>query len=257
MLPHIEQPKLPLGPLTIHAFGALVATGVILGAEIMRRRAARDDLDPVYVQRLITWVLVGGFVGAHLVDRLIYFPGETLENPWTLVMVWQGISSFGGFLGGAIGAVAFLRRVRLANRAMLWRYLDVIAYSLPFGWLFGRIGCFLALDHPGVPTTFALGEDNGHGVVIHNLGLYEAMYTVVIILVMLVLGRRRHAPGTFVGVLAVIYAPIRFMLDFLRVRDVRYGGLTPGQWGAIAALGLGLYIIAQARRRAATATAAA
>jgi phosphatidylglycerol:prolipoprotein diacylglycerol transferase len=257
MLPHIEQPKLPLGPLTIHAFGALVATGVIVGAEVLRRRATRDDLDPNYVQRLITWVLVGGFAGAHLVDRFVYFPAETLENPWTILMVWQGISSFGGFLGGAIGAVAFLRRVRLPNRTMLWRYLDVVAYGLPFGWLFGRIGCFLALDHPGTPTTFFLGEDNGHGVAIHNLGLYEAIYTVVIIAVMVLVGRRPQPPGTLVGVLAVIYAPIRFMLDFLRVRDVRYGGLTPGQWGALTALGLGLYIIAQARRRAAMAEATA
>lgn len=250
MIPYIEQPKLPIGPLTIHAFGALVATGVIVGTEILRRRAMRDGLDPRYVQRLITWVLVGGFVGAHLVDRFIYFPRETLENPWTIVMVWQGISSFGGFLGGAIAAVAFLRRVKLPDSATLWRYLDVIAYGLCFGWLFGRIGCFLAFDHPGTPTTFFLGEDNGKGVVIHNLGLYEAIYTVVIIAVMWVVARRPQPPGTLVGVLATVYAPIRFLLDFLRVRDVRYGGLTPGQWGALAAFGLGIYIIAQARRRA-------
>lgn len=248
MIPYIQQPQLSLGPLTIHAFGALVAIGVILGVEILRRRAAREGLDADYVQRMSTWVLACGFVGAHLVDRFIYFPRETMANPWTILMIWQGISSFGGFLGGAMGAVWFLRSVKLPDRATMWRYLDLIAYSLPFGWLFGRVGCFLALDHPGIPTNFFLGQDNGHGVVIHNLGLYEALYTPVMIAVVAIVGRRPQPPGTLVGTLALIYAPIRFLLDFLRARDVRYGGLTPGQWGAIAAAGIAIYVIARARR---------
>ena len=53
----------------------------------------------------------------------------------------------------------------------------------------------------------------------------------------------------------MLYAPVRFSLDFLRVVDVRYGGLTPGQWGAIAAFGLGLGILVWAKKRAALADA--
>jgi phosphatidylglycerol:prolipoprotein diacylglycerol transferase len=32
----------------------------------------------------------------------------------------------------------------------------------------------------------------------------------------------------------LLYAPGRFLLDFLRIADARYGGLTPGQWAAAA-----------------------
>jgi phosphatidylglycerol:prolipoprotein diacylglycerol transferase len=52
----------------------------------------------------------------------------------------------------------------------------------------------------------------------------------------------------------VLYAPFRFAADFLRIVDVRYGGLTPGQWGCIAlALGGAAILIV---RRGAPATAA-
>ena len=84
------------------------------------------------------------------------------------------------------------------------------------------------------------------GVIRHNLGLEEAIYTVFVSAMMYLLARRPRPTGFFVGMLAVLYAPVRFLFDFLREVDVRYGGLTPGQWGAIAVLFVGLYIL---RRR--------
>jgi prolipoprotein diacylglyceryltransferase len=38
VLPYFEQPKLHLGPITIHAFGVLVATGILLAFRLIRRR---------------------------------------------------------------------------------------------------------------------------------------------------------------------------------------------------------------------------
>jgi prolipoprotein diacylglyceryltransferase len=34
----------------------------------------------------------------------------------------------------------------------------------------------------------------------------------------------------------ILYMPVRFLLDFLRVSDGRYLGLTPAQWVAVATL---------------------
>jgi phosphatidylglycerol:prolipoprotein diacylglycerol transferase len=74
---------------------------------------------------------------------------------------------------------------------------------------------------------------------------------------MFITGRQHRFPGFFVGLLAVLYAPVRFALDFMRKVDVRYGGLTPGQWGSIILLGVGLYIwMRQSRKPGAAAVAA-
>lgn len=249
MIPYFSQPRLHLGPLTIHAFGALVATGVLVGTEVLKRRARKDGLDPLLAVRFLTWVLVGGFIGAHLVDRFVYFPRETFADPISILKIWQGLSSFGGFLGAIVGATAFVKKGYLG--AKTWSYLDVVAYAFPVGWVFGRTGCFVAFDHPGSPTDFFLGmAEAPGGPVIHNLGLEEAIYTFFLMLTFFALGRKPRFPGFFVGMLAVLYAPVRFALDFMRKVDVRYFNLTPGQWGSIALLIVGIYILKRQSRLA-------
>jgi phosphatidylglycerol:prolipoprotein diacylglycerol transferase len=247
VIPYFKQPALPLGPVTIHAFGVLVAAGILIGMHLVRRRATATGLDAGFAERMTMWILLGGFLGAHLVDRLVYFPGETLADPLSLLKFWEGLSSFGGFLGAAVAAVVYVRRVRAPVER--WLYLDLVAYALPTGWFFGRTGCFLAFDHPGAETSFFLGQRYTDGLVRHNLGLEEALYTLPLALFFLWLGRagRRHRPGLLVGLVAILYAPVRFLLDFLRSVDVRYFGLTPGQYGALALVLVGAVILLRAR----------
>jgi len=68
----------------------------------------------------------------------------------------------------------------------------------------------------------------------HDLGWYEFLYLVLVLVpVVLLVDRRRRgalSSGTFLGVFILLYMPVRFGLDFLRVSDARYGGLTPAQW---------------------------
>jgi phosphatidylglycerol---prolipoprotein diacylglyceryl transferase len=50
-----------------------------------------------------------------------------------------------------------------------------------------------------------------------------------------------------IGLAAVLYAPARFLLDFLRATDVarpdqRYAALTPAQWACLATFALGIYL---------------
>lgn len=248
MIPYIQQPELHLGPITIHAFGALVATGILLALRIIRRRAPEQGLDPVLAERLAMRMVIIGFIVAHVFDRIAYYPRDVLANPLSLLYIWESISSFGGFLGGALIAVWFVRRHRAGAEG--WRYLDLIAYAFPSAWFFGRMGCTLAFDHPGFQTTFFLAERYTDHVVRHNLGLDEALYTLPLIALFYWLGRHKkpRPPGFYVGLLAVAYAPVRFLLDFLRWDDARYFGFTPGQYGSVVLLAVGLVILGMASR---------
>ena len=40
---------------------------------------------------------------------------------------------------------------------------------------------------------------------------------------------------------ALLYAPLRFALDFLRVDNARYAGLTPAQYVMVGLLAVGLF----------------
>jgi phosphatidylglycerol:prolipoprotein diacylglycerol transferase len=245
MIPYFQQPQVRLGPLVIHAFGVLVALAIFFGMKIVRRRAAAQGLSDRAVERFLGWVLLGGFVGAHLVDRLVYFPADTIADPLSMLRFWESLSSFGGFVGGTIGAVLFFRRC--AAPGSLWKYVDSFAYAFPFAWILGRTGCFVAYDHPGRPTTFVLGQMYRDGIVRHNLGLEEALYTAFIAVLFHLAGRRPRFPGFFLGLFLLLYAPFRFTADFLRIIDVRYFGLTPGQYGCIALMALAGVILTRQR----------
>jgi phosphatidylglycerol:prolipoprotein diacylglycerol transferase len=238
----------------IHPFGLLVATAVVLGAFVAERRARKVGLDPIAISGLSGHVIVGGFVIGHVVDSLAYHPDVVMERPVLVLEVWNGLSSFGGFLGAIVGALVWQHNRRTASgRPSIRVAADPIAFSFPFGWLFGRIGCFVTHDHPGRVTMFPLGvQDYAVGYppyqVRHDLGLYEVIWCLAMIPLFLWLGRRERPRGLFLGLLPVLYAPVRFGLDFLRATDLdeadpRYFGLTPGHYGAIVLFGLGALVL--------------
>ncbi|HET7550560.1 MAG TPA: prolipoprotein diacylglyceryl transferase family protein [Gemmatimonadaceae bacterium] len=257
MLPYFEQPVWHVGPLTIHGFGIAVAIAVWFGLAMVQRRFDRASLDRVVGERLGWWMIVGGIVGAHLYSVLLYFPDELRTDPWLLLRIWDPISSIGGMLGGITGGLLFFS-TRLGE--MDWRaklaYLDAIAFVFPSALAIGRLGCTLAHDHPGVVTSFPLsislqteaarnyigGVYNAAGLTLpsaaptmgfHDLGLYELLFLVLVVVpTFIYLDRRRRPAGFYLIAFSVLYFPVRFAFDMLRIADARYLGLTPAQWAA-------------------------
>ena len=266
MIPFVEQPSVRVGPLTIHAFGALVAAALMIGLVIGDRRFTKLGLNRALGERLAWWAVIGGLLGAHVFSVLFYFPREVAHNPLILFRFWEDISSFGSMLGGILGVWLFLRRhARRLDTLARCAYLDVAAFVFPISLAIGRIACSLAHDHPGTITSFPLSislasaeaqryivgvyRDAGRlselpppAVLAHlgfnDLGWYELLYlTFILVPIVLVLDRKRRTPGIFLLTFILLYMPVRFGLDFLRIADARYLGLTPGQWIALVALG--------------------
>jgi phosphatidylglycerol:prolipoprotein diacylglycerol transferase len=238
--------------LELHPFGMLVAMGVLIGASLARRRAMREGLHPGVLGELAGYVLIGGFVLGHVLDAIFYHWDVVVERPLFLLELWNGLSSFGGFIGAVLGATVWVAMRRYSFVA----FADPIAWAFPFGWLFGRLGCTVAHDHPGKVTDFFLAVENYHirggtppWQVRHDLGLYEVFWCLAVIPLFLVLGRKRRKRGFYLALLPLLYAPVRFGLDFLRATDIPQadprlvlGVLTPGHLGAILLLGAGLYM---------------
>ena len=264
MIPYFPQPGYHLfGPVTVHAFGAIVAVAVFVGWRMAVARAGAKGLDTELIQDLQLYVVLSGFVIAHLYSVLAYFPREAMENPLLLLKFWEDISSFGGFVGGLLGLWLFFRfKARDVDASARLRYLDVIAYVFPFAWAIGRLACTAAHDHPGTVTMFPLGislkspeaqayiaffyREAGRTadlpqpaalakMAFHDLGWYEFLYmSCLMVPAFLALDRKPRPPGFFVVAFPLLYIPARFFLDFLRIGDARYFGLTPGQYAGIA-----------------------
>jgi phosphatidylglycerol:prolipoprotein diacylglycerol transferase len=278
MVPYFEQPVIRLGPLSIHAFGIAVAVALWVGVSLAQRRFALVGLQPRVGQRLGNWMLAGGLLGAHLFAVLFYFPGKLLTDPWVLLRPWEDISSFGGILGGVIAALLFFRiRASAEDRAQRWAYLDAVAFVFPVPFAIGRIGCALAHDHPGTLTTFPLAisiksdaalayirsvyQQSGaafaepasvqrEAMGFHDLGWYEFLFlTFVVVPLFQFWSRRDRSRGFYLLAFPAVYLPVRFGVDFLRIVDARYFGLTPAQWVAVAVLAMLPFVAAKLSRR--------
>jgi phosphatidylglycerol:prolipoprotein diacylglycerol transferase len=274
--PEVLGTELPLDPWAI-----LVCIGFVVGLEVARARAIRFGLEVRDIVDGAVFTVLMGFVVAHIVTVVGYFPERLRiadctagdlsacgDGVMSLLRVWEGFSSTGGFIGAVIGAWLFYNVIR--KRAAL-RHADIITYGFPFGWFFGRLGCASVHDHIGKETTFPLAMHFDWGLVDfhwvagdpnpyvsgirHELGMYEAAYMVLVMGIFYALGRVDRPPGFFLAWFAILYAPVRFVLDFLRNadldhQDARYYALTPAQYGMVVMFVAGLAMLWVVQKRA-------
>src|SRR5215470_17683172 len=93
--------------LPIQAFGVIVAAGVLIGAGLLRRYAEWHGVSDELIRKLTGWIVISGFLGAHILDVIMYEPQKFDEDiaSWppsmwpAIIRVWDGISSYGGFVG--------------------------------------------------------------------------------------------------------------------------------------------------------------
>jgi prolipoprotein diacylglyceryltransferase len=195
-------------------------------------------------QKSVPWL-----VGLVLMAAPMYFAVRfVMDNG----IEYLGLSSYTGFAGSVVGLLVWKWRRGISMIAVG----DLSLFAFPVGWVFGRTGCFITHDHPGAITDFFLGVENwgsptaehipffGYGtnaptgIVRHDLGFYEVIWSAAVMILFFVLARKRRRRGFYMGLICVLYAPIRFFLDYLRAEpvdqgDIRYLGLTPGQYGSI------------------------
>ncbi|MGH9887427.1 MAG: prolipoprotein diacylglyceryl transferase family protein, partial [bacterium] len=162
-LPYFHLGSLDVG-VPIQAFGMLVAAGVLIGAALLRRYAEWHGVSDDHIRGLITWLLISGFLGAHEFDVIAYqwdrigdtttvtpagwwfLPEAMWPSNWPLgLRIWDGISSYGGFIGGALGFALYVWWKRLPARL----FADVTMIGLLPAFSIGRLGCTVVSDHIG------------------------------------------------------------------------------------------------------------
>jgi phosphatidylglycerol:prolipoprotein diacylglycerol transferase len=280
MIPYIHIPDGHIGPLPLHPFGVLVATGVLLGTAMTTRRARALGWDLAKLNSFVTWMLVSAFVLSHVLDSFFYHWDEVVKRPWSVIMLWEGLSSFGGFIGAAVGIFLWKYlvidqgrlRVRKTPQPLL-PFADLVASCLPLGWMFGRAGCASVHDHPGARAAadsllaVAYPMHQGEGSVTHvwfielitghdprfDLGLLELMFTIVLTACFALTWHKRAPLGSYLVATALSYAPVRFAMDYLRIPeseggDTRYWGLTPAQYCCVALFVFGIAMIFYLRK---------
>ncbi len=260
-----------LGPLTLHAFGVMMAFGFLVALGVMRRLAQRDlvELDETQLSQLLVWLMVGGVVGARLAYVIEHWQGEFAANPAAIIRIDQGGLMF---YGGVIGAIVAIRLFARWQGRHTLALLDLCAAALPLGHAFGRLGCFLngccygRLSSASCAVSFPAGslawrDQLAAGLINASAAaslpllptqLIELVANLILFAFLYRLALRLPRRGTITAAYLMLYAVIRFNTEFLR-GDLRWssGGLSIGQWisSVIFAVGLLLLLLTLRRRR--------
>ena len=237
MIPYFQSNAIIVGPLTIQVWGLMVSLGIIAAVFLMTRLAKKYFLSEEVALDLAVWTIIAGFLGARFFHVVFYNLDYYIANPAEIFKFWHGgASSLGGFFGAAVAVWIFAKRRHFTWKELL-PYFDIAVVSLWLGWGIGRLGCFLIHDHPGTLSHFLLAVNFPAGAR-HDLGLYESILGFSLFIIFILFFKRlvKIRWGLVAGFSVAGYAVARFFLDFLRATDVpgsdiRYGHLTPAQWG--------------------------
>jgi phosphatidylglycerol:prolipoprotein diacylglycerol transferase len=237
----IDPVLIHLGPFAISWYGLAVAAGILVGGWLTTREAQRRGLSADSVWDAMTWIIVGGLIGARLLfvlDRWPFFAA----NPEQLLAVQKGgISIMGAILGGGLAGGMFLWRRGLPIR----RFFDAAAPGVILGMAIGRFGCLVTGDTVGRPTDGSWGiaytNPGAHapqlGVAFQPSFLYEQVWDVLIFLLLWSLRGRIKTDGYLFALFLGLYAAGKFVITFTRIDPVWLWGL---QQSHFVALGLGL-----------------
>lgn len=245
-----------LGPFAVGSHGFFVALGLLVGlaffASEVRRRQAWDDRLLV----VLAGLLVGGALGARLAGVL---DAATRDGAGAAALAWQygGRSILGGLSGAYLGAVIGKRLADYPHRTG-----DLFAPAVAAALAVGRFGCLLS-EAPGRPTSLPWGVSVAAdlapgiprcpgclaGVPMHPSFLYESIFCLLAVVLLLWLRDRIDAPGELLVVFLAGYASFRFLVEFTRANEVIAVGLTRSQLFLLATAPLLAWRVGQGARR--------
>ena len=256
----IDPVLFSIGPFAVRWYALSYVAGLLLGFQLLRRRAARssDDLSADNIDDFLVWATIGIILGGRLGYVLFYNFQYFLANPLEIFATWRGGMSFhGGFLGVVIAGLLFCRRHKLSPLILG----DMLACAAPIGLFFGRIANFINGELYGRVTDAPWGVVFPYGgpEPRHPSQLYEAFLEGLVLFVVLNIMWRsekvRAHPGVLTGSFIAGYAIARMIVELFRQPDSHIGfltlGSTMGQWLSVPMLIIGVGMIIWGSRRTA------
>ncbi len=230
-IPSPPDPTLNLGPLELHYYGIVIAIGVALAFTITRRRYERYGGDGEALDRVMTWAVLLGFLGARLgyvsthLDR--FFDGPGGAAPWQVLAIWEGgLAFFGGIAAGSVVAIVLLRQMAMP----VLPFFDAVAVAVPTAQAIGRLGNWFNQELFGTPTdlpwALRVSEEAAARAgfpddrLFHPTFLYEALLNLLAVTVILRAERREDwRMGSSLLLYLACYGVIRFLMELLRTDD--------------------------------------
>jgi prolipoprotein diacylglyceryl transferase len=241
-IPSPSQGVWHLGPFPIRAYALAIILGVIAAVWTGDRRWVARGGTPGQVGDIALWAVPAGLVGARAyhvaTDHDLYFGAG--KHPIQALEIWHGgLGIWGAIAGGLLGAWFYCRRHGILLRPLA----DALAPGLLLAQAIGRFGNYFNQELYGRPTTLPWGLEinpahwpEGRtfpaGTVFHPTFLYEAIWNLVGIALLLYLDRRfKLGYGRVFAIYVMIYTSGRGWIETFRIDTIELNNVLGLRWG--------------------------
>jgi prolipoprotein diacylglyceryl transferase len=260
-IPSPDISFLQLGPVRIYFYALCIIVGIIAATLLTNARLTRRGAEPWIVIDIALLAVPLAIIGArifHVLTHPGFYFGEGADI-WAVFRIWEGgIAIYGALMGGAVGAWLGCRWTGIR----FWTLADAIAPGLLLAQALGRFGNWFNQELYGLPTDLPWGleidSDNAAfpaglepGTLFHPTFLYEVLWNLLGVAVLLWVGRRfRLQWGRLFAIYLIWYSAGRIVWESIRIDPSEiYFGIRTNVWAAMAGVLLGVVIFFVQRRR--------
>jgi prolipoprotein diacylglyceryl transferase len=222
-IPSPSSGDIELGPLQLHAYGLMLAIGVLVALKVAERRYARYGRDPGDIDAIAIWVIVAGIIGARVYHLFTGYDWDE-DGIAGAFKIWTGgLSIWGAVIGGLIAVIVLARRRHYPALIVM----DSIAPGVAVAQAIGRWGNWFNQELYGRPTDlpWAVEIDVAHRPAryiteptFHPTFLYESLYCLGIFVFLTWFSARRPLKqGQVFALYIALYTFERFWMELLRV----------------------------------------
>lgn len=239
-----------LGPIPVAWYGILIATGIVLAFMVVQREMVKRGMHPDFLTDLLIWAVPISIISARIY-YVIFTWDYYKDNLGAIIQIWNGgIAIHGALIGAFITTFVYTKKRGIS----FWRVVDIAAPGLLIGQIIGRWGNFINQEAHGGPVSeeflantiipdWIMNNMTIDGVTYHPTFLYESMWNIVGLIIILVLRRVALKRGEVFLFYLVWYSVGRFFIEGMRTDSLYViGELRAAQLVSIVTIIVGITI---------------
>ena len=260
-IPSPDVSYIELGPFRVHFYALFILAGIILALVLTESRLRTRGAEAGIALDISLWAIPFGILGGRFFHVLThpndyFFAGADLL---AVFRIWEGgLAIYGAIILGSLGAFIGARSAGIKFTS----YLDAVAPGVLLAQAIGRWGNYFNNELFGTPTDLPWGLEIPssnpaypaglpEGVLFHPTFLYESIWSLIGVAILLAADRRFSLRwGKMLGLYLIYYSVGRVWIEAIRIDPSEIVlGLRINIWSAILGIAIGFAIIAIQSRR--------
>lgn len=226
----IDPVAIEIGALSIRWYGIIIAIGIILAFIVVQKEMVKRGMHPDFLTDLLIWAVPISIISARIY-YVVFSWDYYREHPEKIIQIWEGgIAIHGALIGAFLTTYIYTKRKGIS----FWKTADIAAAGILIGQIIGRWGNFVNQEAHGGPVSPSFLEKTPipdwimhqmtiDGVTYHPTFLYESLWNLVGLIIILSLRRVNLLRGEMFLFYLVWYSVGRFFIEGMRT-DSLYGG---------------------------------